>query len=234
MHAKYSRARAPRAALALLGTLWLGCDTENEDKDPVGHIDAGSCPPSVDTDSGAAPTEDAGSVESLSCKIAILGGGAGGLHTAFRLAEKMPEDVCLFEKEKRLGGRIYDVSRDGKADSPRIGVGARRLLDEQPVLKNLATELGIEYAAPVEYDDVIRARGVTGYSSDELNAAAYPTLPDDADYETTLYEKLMALTDVDKCRASAPTSSTRSMPAATWTTSTRSGPSGLTSIPRAA
>jgi glycine/D-amino acid oxidase-like deaminating enzyme len=203
MDAKYARARAGLAALVLLGTLTQGCDDEDKDKNPAAHVDAGGCPPPADEDSGAPPmqdagSEDAGALASLSCKIAVIGGGAGGLHTAFRLAEKVPEDVCLFEKENRLGGRIYDVSKDGKADSPRIGVGARRLLDEQPILKNLAAELGIEYAAPVEYDDVIRARGVTGYSSDELNAAAYPTLPDDADYETTLYEQLMALTDVGK------------------------------------
>ena len=56
-------------------------DDENENDEPVDHPDAGGCPPAVE-DSGTAPTEDAGedagSLASLSCKIAIIGGGAGG------------------------------------------------------------------------------------------------------------------------------------------------------------
>jgi phytoene dehydrogenase-like protein len=40
-----------------------------------------------------------------------VGGGVGGLHTAFRLGPQLNK-VCLFEKEDRLGGRVYDVSRD--------------------------------------------------------------------------------------------------------------------------
>ncbi|KJV05104.1 hypothetical protein VZ94_20605 [Methylocucumis oryzae] len=47
---------------------------------------------------------------SLSCHVAIVGGGPGGVHTAYQLA-KLPKDnpdsnVCLFEKETKVGGRF--------------------------------------------------------------------------------------------------------------------------------
>ena len=61
----------------------------------------------------------------LTCEVVILGGGAGGLHTAFRLAPTMGDKVCLFEKQNRLGGRIYDVSRT--PGGPVFGLGALRI-----------------------------------------------------------------------------------------------------------
>jgi predicted NAD/FAD-binding protein len=50
-------------------------------------------------------------VQTIDCQVAIIGGGAGGLHTAFRLGPTMHANVCLFEKEDQLGGRVHDVSR---------------------------------------------------------------------------------------------------------------------------
>ena len=135
--------------------------------------------------------------QSIDCEVVIVGGGSGGLHTAFRLAPELGEGVCLFEKQDRLGGRIYDVSKDGSPDSPRIGIGARRIMETQSVVFALADELGIEYAPAAPFDDVIATRGATGPNSDALNAAAFPTLPDDADLETTFYERLMEKTDVE-------------------------------------
>src|SRR6185369_9732088 len=55
----------------------------------------------------------------VACDVVVLGGGAGGLHTAFRLGSKLGAGVCLFEKEDRLGGRIYDVAR--VPGGPQIG-----------------------------------------------------------------------------------------------------------------
>lgn len=65
---------------------------------------------------------DAQSGEPLTCEVAIVGGGVGGLHTAFRLAPELGEGVCLFEKEAVLGGRIHDVAMDeSDPDPPRFG-----------------------------------------------------------------------------------------------------------------
>ena len=47
--------------------------------------------------------------EVLECEVAIVGGGAGGLHTAFRLAPDLGDGVCLFEKEAELLSGQIDV-----------------------------------------------------------------------------------------------------------------------------
>jgi phytoene dehydrogenase-like protein len=229
-------------------TLAAATGCESDDENPIEEPE--ECTPAEDGGSSSARKK-------LSCPVAIIGGGAGGLHTAYRLGDELGEDVCLFEKEARLGGRIYDVSKDGKADSPRIGVGARRIMETQEVVFALADELGIEYAMPTEYEDLFVARGATGFSSDELNAQAYPTLPDDADYETSLYDKLLSLDGIDKysdfqayARATVGAEGfeflhdmsrfradfrRRSMHAATWTTSWKSGtPVATTAIPKVA
>lgn len=46
-------------------------------------------------------------LQSINCNILIVGGGIGGVHTAYQLAKRGKESVCLFELENRLGGRIY-------------------------------------------------------------------------------------------------------------------------------
>ena len=42
---------------------------------------------------------DGGEQTAFDCEVAIVGGGVGGLHTAFRLAPSLADGVCLFEKE---------------------------------------------------------------------------------------------------------------------------------------
>ena len=45
----------------------------------------------------------------LLCEVAIVGGGIGGLYTAESLLRHEKEtNVCLFERNERLGGRFYD------------------------------------------------------------------------------------------------------------------------------
>jgi len=66
----------------------------------------------------------------LSCNVAIIGGGAGGIHTAYQLA-KLPSsnpnaDVCVFEKRNRLGGRIFDVALNPARPDLVFGTGALR------------------------------------------------------------------------------------------------------------
>jgi hypothetical protein len=141
-----------------------------------------------------APPLPAKSLKSLNCDVAIVGGGAGGLHTAFRLGPKLGSKVCLFEKEKELGGRIYDLPYDSSdPKAPRIGVGARRIMETQTVLFDLAAELGLQLETPVVGTDLIQARGKTSFSKDDF-VSLYPglSLKDDpnTDQESWLYDQL--------------------------------------------
>jgi hypothetical protein len=128
---------------------------------------------------------------STECDIAIVGGGAGGLHTAFRLAATMADKVCLFEKEKELGGRIHDVSlNENDADAPRIGTGARRVMEGQEVLFALATELGVTLESPPNTADLINARGAFSFFKDDF-LPLYPRIQTPmTDHETFLYDAL--------------------------------------------
>ncbi len=143
-------------------------------------------------------TTTEGATAPVECEVVIVGGGAGGIHTAFRLGPSMGKKVCLFEKEKDLGGRIHDVSMDDKAgpDAPRVGVGARRVMETQQVLFDLAAELGLELEKPDPATDLIEARGTFSYSKDDLWKKKYPTLTPptvaDKDQETFLYDQLRA------------------------------------------
>ena len=125
----------------------------------------------------------------IACDVAILGGGAAGLHTAFRLGPQMGGKVCLFEKENRLGGRIYDVPKDANTPgSPVFGLGALRVMETQDVVFGLAKELNIQFETVGFSNDHIVARGVSAQDSDTLRNMAYP-LADPAG-EVALYDKL--------------------------------------------
>ncbi len=78
----------------------------------------------------------------ISCNIVIIGGGAGGVHTAYQLG-KLPDsnpnsDVCLFEKLDRLGGRIYDVALNPARPDLVFGTGALRVMETQNYVFQLA------------------------------------------------------------------------------------------------
>jgi len=105
--------------------------------------------------------------------------------------------VCLFEKDKELGGRILDVRLDETdPNAPRVGVGARRVMESENVLFSLATELGLELETPPALADLIEARGAFSFSKDDLADKKYPTVPKstvaDKDRETLLYDTLRA------------------------------------------
>jgi monoamine oxidase len=89
------------------------------------------------------------SLTNVNCEISIIGGGPAGLYMAYQLGPIYKDRVCLFEKENRLGGRIYDVSKDPQsANGPYIAVGGRRVMETQVVLFDLAEELGISLEIP--------------------------------------------------------------------------------------
>ncbi|MFO0760836.1 MAG: FAD/NAD(P)-binding protein [Byssovorax sp.] len=81
----------------------------------------------------------------LQCDVAIVGGGPGGVHTAYQLATKhlTAGPICLFEMEDHLGGRVGDnvkVGFSGKAfknqgvkvkNSGETGTGGYRMYGNQ-------------------------------------------------------------------------------------------------------
>jgi hypothetical protein len=156
-------------------------DTDaGDDTDTLGETDTTD---THDTDTTARARID--------CEVAIVGGGAGGTHTAFRLAPELGEGVCLFEKEPQLGGRYRDIPMDANdPDSPVVGVGARRVMEGQTVLFGLADELGITLTTPAGAADLINARGHFAFSKEDL-IPYYLLAPDDSgDTETALYDEL--------------------------------------------
>lgn len=110
----------------------------------------------------------------LSCEISIVGGGAAGLFMAYQLGPVYKNKVCLFEKENRLGGRIYDIDKNGQTDDgPFIAMGARRVMNTQDVVFKLAVDLGLELETPVLEAQLIFARGLYSTNPDDF-VSLYP------------------------------------------------------------
>jgi ribulose 1,5-bisphosphate synthetase/thiazole synthase len=62
----------------------------------------------------------------MTCDTAIVGGGPGGIYTAMRLAESSKSNVCVFEKRRRVGGRILTVGGLGEKQDIVVDGGAYR------------------------------------------------------------------------------------------------------------
>src|SRR6201994_4500903 len=77
--------------------------------------------------------------------IAVVGGGIGGLATAYQLANDGVE-FTLFEASERLGGIVKTVHRQGFV----IECGPDSWVTEKPWARDLAVELGLE-------DQIIRS-----------------------------------------------------------------------------
>ncbi|XP_044166867.1 uncharacterized protein LOC114947034 isoform X2 [Acropora millepora] len=114
----------------------------------------------------------------LDCGVVIVGGGAGGLLLAYMLlVKKVEASVCIFEKETRLGGKIYDHFFP---EAPDVSVGLGELLalghntDERRVWQGLLQFPGLN--PWVRKLTRVEARGVFANDFDELKQEAFPTL----------------------------------------------------------
>ena len=69
--------------------------------------------------SASPPTDD-------ELDVAIVGAGAAGTYLAYRLIQARPDwRIAIFERSKRIGGRLWSVKVDGLANP--IELGGRRV-----------------------------------------------------------------------------------------------------------
>lgn len=105
----------------------------------------------------------------LNCEVTIIGGGAAGVYMAYRLSEKDPKRLCLFEKEAELGGRLRDEFLPSESLSPIwVGTGARRVNESQKFVLELGKELGIKFETPKKKKELIYTKGKHGHSPDDF------------------------------------------------------------------
>ena len=83
----------------------------------------------------------------MTCKIAIIGGGPGGLMTAYQLQQRcpVPFEATLYEASSRLGGKI--ITEHFASADVAYEAGAAELYDysqsgDDP-LRNLVERLGL-------------------------------------------------------------------------------------------
>lgn len=160
-----------------------------------GEVDAPfSAAPGPAQAPGTGPAPLAAHDTTAHCEIAIVGGGVAGLHTALRLAERFGPRVCLFEQDASLGGRVSDIPvSEERASGPFVQLGARRIMEGQSVLVQLAEELGIALQKPEMLEELGFTRGMYATHNDEF-IRVFPGLDVDRSrggYEVQLYEKLL-------------------------------------------
>ncbi|CAF4432253.1 unnamed protein product, partial [Adineta steineri] len=79
----------------------------------------------------------------INCPIVILGAGAGGSHSAYRLASSHKKQICIFDRNNYIGGRAYDRDYNGNSPgaydtTPMTAQGSMRFYEVQSVMKQLA------------------------------------------------------------------------------------------------
>ncbi|MEM7214499.1 MAG: FAD-dependent oxidoreductase [Pseudomonadota bacterium] len=77
---------------------------------------------------------------SAESKIAIIGGGAGGLTTAWFLRKQGYKHVTVFERKDRIGGKCKSLTFDGRS----FDLGANYITSSYTQVRRLAREFGME------------------------------------------------------------------------------------------
>src|SRR6266545_2684038 len=74
--------------------------------------------------------------------VAIVGAGAAGTYLGYRLIRARPDwRIAIFERSKRIGGRLWSVPVDGLPHP--IELGGMRYMSRQPIVQAVVDELGI-------------------------------------------------------------------------------------------
>ncbi|KAL3144103.1 hypothetical protein ABBQ32_003893 [Trebouxia sp. C0010 RCD-2024] len=81
--------------------------------------------------------------DAIMCDVAIVGGGPGGVYSAFRLLEtNASSNVCLFETNNRVGGRVYSLRNLGPKQDLVLDMGAYRYMPlSQPLITDIIQNL---------------------------------------------------------------------------------------------
>ena len=79
--------------------------------------------------------------EHLNCSLAVVGGGWGGAYFAWRMGVDAglvdPKDICVFEANGRVGGRIYSVRDLPSLSGLTLDVGGYRFIETDRILTDL-------------------------------------------------------------------------------------------------
>jgi lysine 2-monooxygenase len=100
--------------------------------------------------------------------VAIIGAGVSGCYAAWRLAAANPDlSIGVFERNDRIGGRLWSVTPTGMTEQV-AELGGMRIANNQTPLLNLTSELGLmldPYPA-TEPDDFYYLRGIRTRAKD--------------------------------------------------------------------
>jgi monoamine oxidase len=81
--------------------------------------------------------------------VAIVGGGVSGLYSAWRLLEAAKDEgrqlrVTVYERSKRIGGRLLTWLPKGPGGGLRAELGGMRFIEEHKLVRKLLPELGFD------------------------------------------------------------------------------------------
>lgn len=114
--------------------------------------------------------------------VAIIGAGAAGTYLAHQLIKARPGwRIAIFERSRRIGGRLWSVSIDGL--SKPIELGGMRFMSGHRLVQSVVDELGIEVRDfdPAERPERTVLRGVVGSSpADPEGGRGYDLPPTEA------------------------------------------------------
>jgi hypothetical protein len=125
----------------------------------------------------------------------IIGGGASGLYSAYRLATSLPQPkgkIALFEwSSERLGGRIFTKKFN---TGQYIELGGMRFSSDHRAVNTVIAKLGLlplVKSFPMTNNRLFYLRGVRVYEND-IPAKGVPYSPRDPKYKNTVVDQLYA------------------------------------------
>jgi lysine 2-monooxygenase len=81
----------------------------------------------------------------MTVDVAVVGGGCGGVYTAWQLKKKFPKKkIALFEYSNRIGGRLYSVNLPGMPHVKAELGGMRYIPKSQAFVRELIDQLGLQ------------------------------------------------------------------------------------------